>query len=90
MWTTQHEPDPKPATVPPDDPQRQLVSAKPDEDQTLPHLGIVGDTYTILLTGEDTAAQFTLIDMPVPHGGGRGRTGTTSRRPSPSSTARSS
>ena len=29
--------------------------AKPDTDSGLPHLGIVGDTYTILLTGKDTA-----------------------------------
>jgi len=57
-------------TVPADDPQRQLVIARPDEDQMLPHLGIVGDTYTVLLTGADTAGRFTLIDMHVPHGGG--------------------
>lgn len=61
---------PEAATLPPDDPQRQLVIARPDEDQTLLHLGIVGDTYTVLLTGEDTAGRFTLIDMHVPHGGG--------------------
>jgi hypothetical protein len=33
--------------VPPDDPRRDLVVARPDEDQTLPHLGVVGNTYTI-------------------------------------------
>jgi hypothetical protein len=41
--------------VPPDDLQRRMVSAKPENDQTLPHIGVVGDTYTILLSGDDTA-----------------------------------
>jgi quercetin dioxygenase-like cupin family protein len=31
---------------------------------------MVGDTYTILLKGEDTAGRYTLIDMHVPQGGG--------------------
>jgi quercetin dioxygenase-like cupin family protein len=30
----------------------------------------VGDTYTILLTGDDTAGRYCLIDMHVPPGGG--------------------
>jgi quercetin dioxygenase-like cupin family protein len=56
--------------IPPDDTQRHLSVARPDKDQALAHLGIVGDTYTILLTGEDTAGRYTLIDMHVPPGGG--------------------
>jgi quercetin dioxygenase-like cupin family protein len=56
--------------VPPDDPQRPLAVARPDTDQALTHLGMVGDTYTILLTGADTAGRYTLIDMHVPPGGG--------------------
>ena len=56
--------------VPPDDPQRPLAVARPDTDQALTHLGVVGDTYTILLTGADTAGRYTLIDMHVPPGGG--------------------
>jgi quercetin dioxygenase-like cupin family protein len=56
--------------IPPDDPRRHLTVARPEEDTALPHLGLVGDTYTILLTGEDTAGQYTLIDMHVPPGGG--------------------
>jgi quercetin dioxygenase-like cupin family protein len=56
--------------IPPDDPQRGLVLARPDEDQNLPHIGMVGDTYTILLSGEDTAGRYCLIDMHVPPGGG--------------------
>ena len=31
---------------------------------------MVGDTYTILLTGHDTAGRFCLIDMHIPPGGG--------------------
>lgn len=56
--------------LPPDDLQRHLALAKPNEDQSLPHLGIVGDTYTLLLTGKDTAGRFCLIDMHIPPGGG--------------------
>ena len=56
--------------VPPDDPQRSLAVARPDSDPALAHLGVVGDTYTILLTGADTAGRYTLIDMHVPPGGG--------------------
>jgi len=58
------------STIPPDDLQRNLALARPNEDQTSPHLGIVGDTYTILLTGRDTAGRYCLIDMLVPPGGG--------------------
>jgi quercetin dioxygenase-like cupin family protein len=58
------------APVPPDDPDTQLTSVSPDTDQSLLHLGVVGDTYTILVAGEDTGGRFTLIDMHVPTGGG--------------------
>jgi quercetin dioxygenase-like cupin family protein len=58
------------STIPPENRQRRLAVAKPDTDQTLPHVGVVGDTYTILLTGKDTAGRFCLIDMYVPPGGG--------------------
>lgn len=58
------------ATIPPDSFQRSLVVARPNEDQTLLHLGVVRDTYTILLTGKDTAGRYCLIDMLVPPGGG--------------------
>ncbi len=61
-----------PATppLPPDDLQRTLALARPNEDQALPHIGLVGDTYTILLSGKDTAGRYCLIDMHVPPGGG--------------------
>jgi quercetin dioxygenase-like cupin family protein len=61
---------PQHPAIPPDDPHRQLGVARPDEDQSLLHLGVVGDTYTILLSGADTAGRYTLIDMHVPPGGG--------------------
>lgn len=62
--------DPKPAPIPADDPERSLSVARPDRDQGLAHLGIVGDTYTVLLSGEQTAGRFTTIDMHVAPGGG--------------------
>ena len=58
------------AAIPPDDPSRQLGVARPDTDASLPHVGLVGDTYTVLLKGSDTAGRYTLIDMHVPPGGG--------------------
>lgn len=69
MDTTKDASSPIPP-IPADDPQRQLVVARPDEDQSLPHLGVVGDTYTILLSGSDTAGRYCLIDMHIPPGGG--------------------
>lgn len=56
--------------IPPDDLQRSLTRVNPTDDQGLPHVGLAGDTYTILLTGEDTAGRYCLIDMFVPPGGG--------------------
>jgi len=58
------------STIPPDDPQRNLARARPNEDQELHHVALSGDTYTILLTGEDTGGRYALIDMHVPPGGG--------------------
>jgi quercetin dioxygenase-like cupin family protein len=60
----------QPAPVPPDDLSRDLTVVRPDHDQSLPHIGLVGDTYTILVTGKETAGKYTLIDMHVPPGGG--------------------
>jgi quercetin dioxygenase-like cupin family protein len=56
--------------LPPDDLLRKLTSARADSGENVRHVGLVGDTYTILLTGKDTAGQFCLIDMHVPPGGG--------------------
>lgn len=57
-------------TIPDDDPARKAAVASPDDDQTLAHWGVVGDTYTILISGEETAGRYALIDMHVPTGGG--------------------
>lgn len=62
--------DPSTGMIPDDDLSRRLTVARPDQDQALPHIGLVGDTYTILVSGEDTAGTYTLIDMHVPPGGG--------------------
>src|ERR1700710_1423129 len=43
---------------------------RPDQNDNLPSIGLVGDTYTILVAGSDTAGKYTLIDMHVPAGGG--------------------
>ena len=67
--TSPHQPKP-PAPVPDDDPKRSLTRVSPDTDNSLLHLGVVGDTYTILVSGVDTAGRYTLIDMHVPPGGG--------------------
>jgi quercetin dioxygenase-like cupin family protein len=58
------------AQLPPDDLSRNLTLARPDTDQSLPHIGLVGDTYTVLLSGRDTAGRYCLIDMHIPPGGG--------------------
>src|ERR1700677_1154135 len=57
-------------SLPPDDLQRHLTVARPNEDEGLAHFGLVGDTYTVLVSGDDTAGKYTLIDMHVPPGGG--------------------
>jgi len=54
-------------TIPPDNPKRGLTLGQPDN---LPHIGLVGDTYTITVTGEHTAGRFCVIDMHIPPGGG--------------------
>jgi quercetin dioxygenase-like cupin family protein len=56
--------------LPPDDLSRSLTVARPDQDTSLPHIGLVGDTYTVLVAGSDTDGKYTLIDMHVPPGGG--------------------
>ena len=56
--------------LPPDDLKRALTFAQPNKDQSLPHIGLVGDTYTITISGEATDGRFCLVDMHVPPGGG--------------------
>ena len=61
---------PRLATIPPDDPQRQLTVADVNDATDKPHIGLVGDTYTILVTGKDTDGKYSLIDMYIPPNGG--------------------
>jgi mannose-6-phosphate isomerase-like protein (cupin superfamily) len=56
--------------IPADPLRRNLTVARPNQDQSLPHLGVVGDTYTILLGGDDTDGRYCLIEMYIPPGGG--------------------
>jgi mannose-6-phosphate isomerase-like protein (cupin superfamily) len=62
--------DSKSPTIPADDLNRSFAVARPNSDDSLPHVCVVGNTYTILLGGRDTAGRYCLIDMLVPTGGG--------------------
>ena len=53
--------------IPADDLSRNLTHANAE---ALPHIGLVGDTYTVLLSAKDTAGKYCLIDMHIPPGGG--------------------
>ncbi|MEA2867624.1 MAG: hypothetical protein QOE39_2339 [Bradyrhizobium sp.] len=57
------------AAIPPDDTNRKLTVANP-EDPKMHHISVAGGTYTILVTGEQTGGRYSLIDMLVPPGGG--------------------
>jgi mannose-6-phosphate isomerase-like protein (cupin superfamily) len=62
--------DPAPtASIPDDDPKRDLVVADPDSPDVL-HISLAGDTYSMLITGDQTNGRYCLIDMNVPDGGG--------------------
>lgn len=56
--------------LPADDASRTSTLARPNGDQRLRHIGLVGDTYTILLDGGQTDGHYCLIDMHVPPSGG--------------------
>ena len=58
--------------VPPDELTRALASANPDHNGKLRHIGLVGDTYTITIDGDDTNGRFCVVDMHIPPGGGPG------------------
>ena len=55
--------------LPPDDLTRALGLAQAN-GETVPHIGLVGATYTITVAGKDTNGRFCVIDMHVPPGGG--------------------
>lgn len=56
-------------TIPDDDTARALTVASPDDPATT-WLSLAGNTYALLVTGEQTAGRYCLIDMRVPDGGG--------------------
>lgn len=58
--------------IPEDDLTRTLTLAQPNTDRDLAHIGLVGDTYTITVSGDQTAGRFCVIDMHIPAGGGPG------------------
>lgn len=63
-------PSPEPGSaLPPDDPRRTLTVVDANSPE-IPHVSIAGDTYTILVTGQDTGGRYCLIDMHVPQCGG--------------------
>lgn len=55
--------------LPADDLTRSLTVSDPD-DPMLPHVSLVGDNYTVVVSGRQTAGRYCLIDMLVPDGGG--------------------
>jgi quercetin dioxygenase-like cupin family protein len=57
------------SALPPDDLSRTLTVADPDAPG-MRHISMVGDTYTILVSGGQTAGRYCLVDMLVPDGGG--------------------
>jgi quercetin dioxygenase-like cupin family protein len=57
--------------IPDDDPARVLV-VRSAEDPGATHVGLVGDTYTVVVSGADTGGAYCLIDMLIPPGGGPG------------------
>jgi len=61
--------DPASSVLPADDPARKLTVADRDSPGVR-HVALVGDTYSILVSGADTAGHYCLIDMAVPDGGG--------------------
>jgi mannose-6-phosphate isomerase-like protein (cupin superfamily) len=55
--------------IPADDAARTLTVIDPDDPQAR-HISVVGDTYTILVSGDQTDGRYCLIDMLVPDGSG--------------------
>jgi quercetin dioxygenase-like cupin family protein len=64
-------PSQPPSALPPDDLTREVLVTNPD-GPNMRHvsLGSVGDTYTILVSGQESGGRYSLIDMCVPAGSG--------------------
>jgi quercetin dioxygenase-like cupin family protein len=60
---------PSASTIPADDLSRNLTLADPD-GAGVPHISVAGGTYSILVSGAQTAGRYCLVDMLVPAGGG--------------------
>lgn len=58
--------------LPPDNLDRNLTHSNPDHGVKQAHIGLVGDTYTITVDGDDTEGRFCVVDMHIPPGGGPG------------------
>ena len=56
--------------LPADDRSREMTVARPETDAALPHVAVVGNVYTILVSGRQSGGRYALIDMYVPPGGG--------------------
>ena len=69
MTTSAQSPSHPAASIPADDLQRKLTVADPDSPQ-MRHVSIAGGTYTILVSGAETAGRYCLVEMLVPPGGG--------------------
>src|ERR1700734_3092175 len=57
------------SAIPADDPKRTLTVGDPDSSKVR-HVAVVGGTYSILVSGAQTAGRYYLIDMIVPDGSG--------------------
>src|SRR5580692_7060712 len=57
------------SAIPADDPNRKLTVADP-EGSKVRHVAVVGGTYSVLVSGAQTAGRYCLIDMIVPDGSG--------------------
>lgn len=57
------------APIPQDDAERALTVTRPSAGDVR-HIALVGDIYSILITGEQTYGRYCLIDMRIPPGGG--------------------
>jgi quercetin dioxygenase-like cupin family protein len=69
MANTTGTPTQPAAAIPPDNANRKLTVADPD-DPKLRHISVAGGIYTILVSGEQTGGRYCLIEMQVPSGGG--------------------
>ena len=69
MTTDRSNADTEISRIPADDPTRELTVVSPESPGTT-FISLAGDTYAMLIGGEQTAGRYCLIDMHVPDGGG--------------------